>query len=306
MPSRVDSVALLEHTMQMIREAHADWDEDKVLERAFSVMNLQPNTNQAEKIPRLVLSIVSQIIKLNENNWAIWEPMFMDCIHPIKWVISQSTAPTGRGRPQHSRSRDLGAPSSSAMPTVATKTVHGSLTLELHITCLSKNLLSIQALTEDGARVIFEESGATILQHDGSMIKSKTNWCKKRWEVYGDSLAARCHGPECSRSRRVTGAYGRSTGIRELVNTSREHGRSAVSMETMDSYGFTCKGGPGPYARRARHSHEEDQAQGACRWLPLRGSRDKSQRNHHWLKEKEQCIRDRQAGPEEEEQCRRS
>ena len=43
--------------------------------------------------------------------------------------------------------------------------------------------------------------------------------------------------------------------------TSREHGRSAVSMETMDSYGFTCKGGAGPYARRARQ--EEDQAQGA-------------------------------------------
>ncbi|SOV03959.1 uncharacterized protein UDID_19368 [Ustilago sp. UG-2017a] len=70
--------------MQMIREAHADWDEDQVLECTFSVMNLQPNTNQAEKIPRLVLSIVSQIIKLNENNWAIWELMFMDCIHPIK------------------------------------------------------------------------------------------------------------------------------------------------------------------------------------------------------------------------------
>ncbi|SOV01804.1 uncharacterized protein UDID_18788 [Ustilago sp. UG-2017a] len=86
--------------------------------------------------------------------------------------------------------------------------------------------------------------------------------------------------------------------------TSREHGRSAVSMETMDSYGFTCKGGAGPYARRGRQ--EEDQAQGACRWLPLRGSRDKSQRNHHRSKEEEQCIGDRQVGPEEEEQCRRS
>ncbi|SOV06778.1 uncharacterized protein UDID_17902 [Ustilago sp. UG-2017a] len=72
---------------------------------------------------------------------------------------------------------------------------------------------------------------------------------------------AECHGPECSGSRRVTGSYGRSIGIRELVDTRREHGHSAVSMETMDSYGFTCKGGPGPYARRA--SHEEDQAQGA-------------------------------------------
>ncbi|KAJ1042608.1 hypothetical protein NDA10_002337 [Ustilago hordei] len=107
----------------------------------------------------------------------------------------------------------------------------------------------------------------------------------------------RCHGPGCSRSRRVTGSYGRSTGIEDLVDTSREHGRSAVSMETMDSYGLTCKGGPSTATRRtklkeqaqprggpssrSRHSHEEDQAQGACRWLPLRGSRDKSQRNCH-------------------------
>ena len=34
-------------------------------------------------------------------------------------------------------------------------------------------------------------------------------------------------------------------------------------METMDSYGLTCKVGPSPDARRARHSHEEDKAQGA-------------------------------------------
>ncbi|KAJ1600095.1 hypothetical protein NDA14_001000 [Ustilago hordei] len=107
----------------------------------------------------------------------------------------------------------------------------------------------------------------------------------------------RCHGPGCSRSRRVMSSYGRSTGIEDLVDTSREHGRSAVSMETMDSYGPTCKGGPSTATRRtklkeqaqprggpssrSRHSHEEDQAQGACRWLPLRGSRDKSQRNCH-------------------------
>ncbi|SOV03224.1 uncharacterized protein UDID_18361 [Ustilago sp. UG-2017a] len=396
--------------MQMIRETHANWDEDQVLERAFSVMNLQPNTNQAEKVPKSVLSIISQIIKLNENNWAIWEPMFMDCIHPIKnakciltgeipsghtdydeeldshllglilsscdhgptsridtytvweqgeeeqlgstlykklkaaltindkvklsaihdrvhevklvhhniinlskeldqiwndvarlgsrmdeklkkstlyccikdnWLytqtvdslkaaqpgcsyeytyhalakkhqeaellgcicataraasnrnttgqpswprqiltkkattgadmtpqtpmsqlnatsvgnqaISPSTAPTGRSRLQHSRSRDSGAPSLSVMPAVKTMTVHGSLTRELHITC--KNLLSIQALTEDGACIIFEESGATILQHNGSMVKSKTNLHKKRWEVYSDSLAAQLNDP---------------------------------------------------------------------------------------------------------------
>ncbi|KAJ1028907.1 hypothetical protein NDA18_002930 [Ustilago nuda] len=47
-----------------------------------------------------------------------------------------------------------------------------------------------------------------------------------------------------SGSRRVTGSYERSTGVGDLVDTSDEHGRSAVSMETMDSYGLTCKGGP--------------------------------------------------------------
>ncbi|SOV05264.1 uncharacterized protein UDID_17875 [Ustilago sp. UG-2017a] len=84
MPPRVDSVALLECTMQVIREVHTDWNEDQILEHAFFMMNLQPNASQAEKIPKSVLSIVSQIVKLNKNNWAIWEPMFMDCIQPIK------------------------------------------------------------------------------------------------------------------------------------------------------------------------------------------------------------------------------
>ncbi|KAJ1598480.1 hypothetical protein NDA14_001573 [Ustilago hordei] len=116
------------------------------------------------------------------------------------------------------------------------------------------------------------------------------------------SLQTVCHGPGCSRSRRVTGSYGRSTGIEDLVDTSREHGRSAVSMKTMDSYGFTCKGALSPYARRTRHSHEEDQAQRAgaamrrtkLRWLPLRGSRDRN------------SVEGVDTGHEEEEQCRRS
>ncbi|SOV06533.1 uncharacterized protein UDID_17506 [Ustilago sp. UG-2017a] len=322
------------------------------------------------------------------------------------------------------------------------------LTDVLYIPSLSKNLLSVPALTKDGAQVIFEESGAIILQHDGSMVKSKTNQHKKRWEVHGDSLVAQLNDPLkgidisttparpashttsklwhkqfghsgrnktkqiqahylgretqlehdardcdcCSQAkqtcaRMISSKTERAQAPLELVHidlmtdlqghpnyhhalvvvdnassyvyvkpllskaeafpalkawiktaeittdctlkcicsdngtewssfvswagmlgkqegTSREHGRSAVSMETMDSYGFTCKGGAGPYARRGRQ--EEDQAQGACRWLPFRGSRDKSQRNHHRSKEEEQCIGDRQVGPEEEEQCRRS
>ncbi|SOV07973.1 uncharacterized protein UDID_17250 [Ustilago sp. UG-2017a] len=432
--------------MQMIRETHANWDEDQVLEHAFSLMNLQPNTNQVEKIPKSVLSIISQIVKLNENNWAIWEPMFMDCIHPIKnakrilteeipsghtdydeeldshllglilsscdhgptscintytvweqgeeeqlgstrykklkaaltindevklstihnrvhkvklaqhnivnlgkeldqiwnnaaslgscmdeklkkstlyrcvkdnWLYTQtvdslkaaqpgcsyeyayhalakkhqeaelsghiratarvmsnrsSTGQAGehrqvlnqegynRGRrdptnpnepakcykcrqPGHiainctnisntgNRNQDsmwildsgathhmvrdegkliVSMPKQGSVDTAGHERLQvqaiGDTTLQvrdvkipltdvLHVPNLSKNLLSVPALTENGARVIFEESGATILQHDGSMVKSKTNWRKKRWEVYGDSLAAQLNDP---------------------------------------------------------------------------------------------------------------
>ncbi|KAJ1587211.1 hypothetical protein NDA12_007118 [Ustilago hordei] len=61
MPPRVDSVALLEHTMQIVREAHANWNEDQILECAFSMLNLQPNTSQAEKIPNHI------------NTYTVWE-----------------------------------------------------------------------------------------------------------------------------------------------------------------------------------------------------------------------------------------
>ncbi|SOV07492.1 uncharacterized protein UDID_18923 [Ustilago sp. UG-2017a] len=89
---------------------------------------------------------------------------------------------------------------------------------------------------------------------------------------------------------------------RGLAGTGSRHGwratsmESAVSMETMDMEDR-------PICKEVQ-ALRRDQAQGACRWLPLRGSRDKSQRNHHRSKEEEQCIGDRQAGPEEEEQCR--
>ncbi|SPC67929.1 uncharacterized protein UHOD_12196 [Ustilago sp. UG-2017b] len=80
-------------------------------------------------------------------------------------------------------------------------------------------------------------------------------------------------------------------------------------METMDTEDQAhMQGGPSAYARRARHRHNEDRAQGAYRRLPLRGSGDRSQRNRRQSKEEEQCIgdrQDRQTGPEVEEQCRR-
>ncbi|SPC65908.1 uncharacterized protein UHOD_11654 [Ustilago sp. UG-2017b] len=172
--------------MQIVRDAHSDWHEDQILECAFAMMNFQPNASQTEKIPKSVLSIISQIVKLNENNWAIWEPMFMDCIRPIK---------------------------------NAKRTLTGEIPCSLH----------------------------------------------------GD------HGLLWTHMRRRTGS------ISEESQAQPRRGPSS----------------------RSGHSHEEDQAQGACRQLPFRGSRDKSQRNRHRSKEEEQCIGDRQASPEEEEQCRR-
>ncbi|KAJ1600205.1 hypothetical protein NDA14_003658 [Ustilago hordei] len=125
--------------------------------------------------------------------------------------------------------------------------------------------------------------------------------CRKQEDPSSHMKGARCHGPGCSRSRRVTGSYGRSTGIEDLVDTSREHGCSAVSMETMDSYGLTCKGepshmrgGPGTATRRTKL---KEQAQ------PRRGP---SSDGYHSGARETRVIGHWQAGHEEEEQCRRS
>ncbi|SOV07486.1 uncharacterized protein UDID_18920 [Ustilago sp. UG-2017a] len=89
---------------------------------------------------------------------------------------------------------------------------------------------------------------------------------------------------------------------RGLAGTGSRRGGRATSMEKCSLHGDHGHGGLAHM--QGGPSTKGDQAQGACRLLPLRGSRDKSQRNHHRSKEEEQCIGDRQAGPEEEEQCR--
>ncbi|SOV03198.1 uncharacterized protein UDID_18353 [Ustilago sp. UG-2017a] len=379
MPPRVDSVALLERTKQIVRDTHSDWHEDQILECAFTMMNFQPNASQTKKIPKSVLSIISQIVKLNKNNWAIWEPMFMDCIHPIKNAKCTLTGEIPVGHDdydkeldshllglilsscdhgpnscintyavqEHDKEEQLGSSLYKKLRAALTindevklSTIHDhvheikllncnviDLGKELDKTwndatrlgsCMDeklkkstlyrcvkddwlytqtvdslkaaqpscnyeyayhalakkyqeaelsgriratarvasnisstgqagehrqvlnqegynrditwildsgathhmvrdegkliastpkqgsvdtaghewfKNLLSVPVLTENGARVIFEESGATILQHDGSMVKSETNQHKKRWEIHGDSLAAQFNDP---------------------------------------------------------------------------------------------------------------
>ncbi|SPC60965.1 uncharacterized protein UHOD_11204 [Ustilago sp. UG-2017b] len=61
---------------------------------------------------------------------------------------------------------------------------------------------------------------------------------------------------------------------RGLAGTGSRHGRSATSMETMDMEDrAVCMVVQAP--------PQGDRAQGAYRWFPLRGSRNKSQRNRH-------------------------
>ncbi|SOV08772.1 uncharacterized protein UDID_17725 [Ustilago sp. UG-2017a] len=193
----------------------------------------QTPRREKEKTPKDVSSSIAHIKKLSDSNWHTWEPTFINClqrVHNAKEILYSIIAP---GSEEYDEDLDK------------------ALVGLIHACCDNSLDSRIDTYTVRGAD---EEVQL------GSMLYAKL---KKALTLNDAVKRAGCHGPECSRSRRVTGSYGRSTGIGELVDTSREHGHSAVSKETMDSYEFTCKGGPGPYARRARHSHEEDQAQGA-------------------------------------------
>ncbi|KAJ1589802.1 hypothetical protein NDA12_001083 [Ustilago hordei] len=124
-----------------------------------------------------------------------------------------------------------------------------------------------------------------------------------------DDWADLCHGPGCSRSRRVTGSYGRSTGIEDLVEISREHGRSAVSMETMDSYGLTCKGGPSTAMRRTKLKEQAQPRRGpssrSMQMVTTQGLERQEPKELSLIKGGA-VSKESTPGHEEEEQCRRS
>ncbi|KAJ1041941.1 hypothetical protein NDA10_005484 [Ustilago hordei] len=119
-----------------------------------------------------------------------------------------------------------------------------------------------------------------------------------------------CHGPGCSRSRRVMGSYGRSTGIEDLVDTSREHGRSAVSMETMDSYGLTCKGGPSTATRRTKLKEQAQPRRGpssrSMQMVTTQGLERQEPKELSLIKGGGAVSKESTPGHEEEEQCRDS
>ncbi|KAJ1044696.1 hypothetical protein NDA10_001570 [Ustilago hordei] len=141
--------------------------------------------------------------------------------------------------------------------------------------------------------------------------------CPDLIQEYEVSEGGRCHGPGCSRSRRVMGSYGRSTGIEDLVDTSREHGRSAVSMETMDFYGLTCKGGPshmqggpGTAMRRTKLKEQAQPRRGpssrSMQMVTTQGLERQEPKELSLIKGEGAVLKESTPGHEEEEQCRRS
>ena len=68
----------------------------------------------------------------------------------------------------------------------------GDVTIQLldvlYVPKLNSNLLSVQGLIENGARVTFDEFGTIIKQNDGTRIQYKRNRRKGRFEVQGKAL----------------------------------------------------------------------------------------------------------------------
>ncbi|KAJ1583625.1 hypothetical protein NDA15_005277 [Ustilago hordei] len=132
--------------------------------------------------------------------------------------------------------------------------------------------------------------------------------CPDLIQEYEVSEGGRCHGPGCSRSRRVMGSYGRSTGIEDLVEISRE--RSAVSMETMDSYGLTCKGGPSTATRRTKLKEQAQPRRGpssrSMQMVTTQGLERQEPKELSLIKGGGAVSKESTPGHEEEEQCRRT
>ncbi|SYW86936.1 uncharacterized protein UHO2_06153 [Ustilago hordei] len=59
----------------------------------------------------------------------------------------------------------------------------------LYVPKLNSNLLSIQGLIKNGARVIFDEFGTTIKQNDSTQVQFKKNRKQGRFDVQGQALA---------------------------------------------------------------------------------------------------------------------
>ncbi|KAJ1038885.1 hypothetical protein NDA10_001702 [Ustilago hordei] len=151
---------------------------------------------------------------------------------------------------------------------------------------------------------------ASIQWSNSAMFHEDKGWSDRQQEAVWPVVTVEvkeegCHGPGCSRSRRVMGSYGRSTGIEDLVDTSREHGRSAVSMETMDSYGLTCTA-----TRRTKLKEQAQPRRGpssrSMQMVTTQGLERQEPKELSLIKGGGAVSKESTPGHEEEEQCRRS
>ncbi|SPC63838.1 related to retrotransposon protein [Ustilago sp. UG-2017b] len=75
---------------------------EEAIVQAMSLVNIgnQAPRGEAEKIPKDVTSSIAHIKKLNEGNWHIWEPTFIDClqrVHNAKEILYGEIAPGSEG-----------------------------------------------------------------------------------------------------------------------------------------------------------------------------------------------------------------
>ena len=96
--------------------------------------------------------------------------------------------------------------------------------------------------------------------------------------------------------------------ISARICSKQDHMADSIEISDRDVCMTICmQEGPSSHTMRIKRCQEGDQAQGACRQVPLRGPQDRSQGSHRQLKEEELYQRHWQAGHEkEEEQCQRS
>ncbi|SOV07343.1 uncharacterized protein UDID_19927 [Ustilago sp. UG-2017a] len=103
----------------------------------------------------------------------------------------------------------------------------------LYVPKLNANLLSVQGLIENGARVIFDEFGTTIKQNDGTQVQFRRDRRQGRFKVQGQALAL-----ELEETLDDVPADNQNTGRLDNVPEDNQNtgNRDSNSMEDKDSY----------------------------------------------------------------------
>ncbi|SOV07128.1 uncharacterized protein UDID_18730 [Ustilago sp. UG-2017a] len=103
----------------------------------------------------------------------------------------------------------------------------------LYVPKLNANLLSVQGLIENGARVIFDEFGTTIKQNDGTQVQFRRDRRQGRFKVQGKALAL-----ELEETLDDVPKDNQNTGRLDNVPEDNQNtgNRDSNSMEDNDSY----------------------------------------------------------------------